>query len=236
MGRFVYCIFYIERKYIDNIQEQLDSSGFTDLKAIVPMVKVLRKSAKGKMIFVEEPVLFNYGFIKMPTELAYSRPFLRKVQKQIPGIHHWLKSNESLHPKKKRMRIDSSEDFDDFSLVATCPKSDVKRFVNLAKENNNYTMDDLVKLKPGNLVQLKGYPYEGMNAKVLYVDFEEKIVTLTIHTIKGLNMELRLPFDNVIYSVYRNYDADTIYASYLDKNPNDITQDSIDSILDRKQY
>lgn len=44
------------------------------------MVNVLKKTHKGKMQFEEIPILFNYGFIKMPSEFAYSRPFLNKLK------------------------------------------------------------------------------------------------------------------------------------------------------------
>ena len=93
--KFVYCIFYLEKKYYQNTQEQLQQSGFHRLKAIIPMVKILKKTIKGKMQFVEEPVLFNYGFIKMPSEFAYDRQFLNKVKKAVPGIHHWLKDTST---------------------------------------------------------------------------------------------------------------------------------------------
>ena len=234
--KYVYCIFYLEKKLYRGIKEQLQAAGYAQLKAIVPMVKVLKKTVKGKMVYEEEPILFNYGFIKMPTKFAFSRSFLNKVKKQIPGIHHWLKDTETLHPKKKKARIDNAEDFDDFSLVATCPRKDVRRFMKIAQENQNYSVDDLVKIQPGNFVQLTGYPYEGMSAKILAVDFEEREVTLSMHTLMGHSMEMKLPFDNVIYSVYKNYDPDVIYAPFLDKDPNSITEESIENLLNRKRY
>ena len=73
---YSYCIFYIERKYYQNINKELKEKGYKKVRAIIPTINVLKKTAKGKMIFEEVPILFNYGFIKMPTELAYSRPFL----------------------------------------------------------------------------------------------------------------------------------------------------------------
>ena len=117
---YVYCIFYIEKKYCFRINEELKEKGYKNIKAIIPMVNVLKKTHKGKMQFEEIPILFNYGFIKMPSEFAYSRPFLNKLKRNISGIRTWLKATETLHPRKKKVRIDNSEDFDDFSLVATC--------------------------------------------------------------------------------------------------------------------
>lgn len=67
------------------------------------MVNVLKKTHKGKMQFEEIPILFNYGFIKMPSEFAYSRPFLNKLKRNISGIRTWLKATETLHPRKKKL-------------------------------------------------------------------------------------------------------------------------------------
>ena len=124
--KYVYCIFYIERKFYHKINEELKAKGYNKIRAIVPEVRILKKAIKGKTYYEEVPVLFNYGFIKMPSEFAYDRQFLNKVKKSIPGIHHWLKDTHTLHPKKKRARIDNAEDWDDFSLVATCPRVDVR--------------------------------------------------------------------------------------------------------------
>ncbi len=234
--KFVYCIFYLEKKYFQNTQKQLQEAGFHKLKAIIPMVKILKKTIKGKMQFVEEPVLFNYGFIKMPSEFAYDRQFLNKVKKSVPGIHHWLRDTDTLHPKKKRRRIDNAEDWDDFSLVATCPRKDVRRFLKISRENQQYSLDDFVKVTPGTFVQLKGYPYDGMNATVKKVDHTTRTVELDMVTLMGGSLTLTLPFDNVIYSVYKDYDPDVIYASFLDMDMNQVTEEGIQKLLERKQY
>ena len=234
--KFVYCIFYLEKKYYQNTQEQLQQAGFHRLKAIIPMVKILKKTIKGKMQFVEEPVLFNYGFIKMPSEFAYDRQFLNKVKKAVPGILHWLKDTSTLHPKKKRRRIDNAEDWDDFSLVATCPRKDVRRFLKISRENQQYNLDDFVRVTPGTFVQLKGYPYEGMSAKVKKVDHNTRTIELDMVTLMGGSLILTLPFDNVIYSVYMDYDPDVIYASLLDRDMNQVTDEGIQNVLSSKQY
>ena len=115
-SKYVYTIFYLERKYFQTINQDLKDYGFEHVRAIIPTVKVLRKAIKGKLNFEEVPILFNYGFIKMPLEKAYSRPFLNKLKKKIPGIRSFLKDTQTIFPKKKRARIDNAEDFDDFLI------------------------------------------------------------------------------------------------------------------------
>ena len=106
--KYKYCIFYLNNDYWEDIQKQIDKSGYVKIKAIIPTVKTLVKTYKGKMIFTKTPLLFNYGFIKMPSECAFSRPFLNKLKKDVPGIHHWLKDTINLYSKK----INSQENFD----------------------------------------------------------------------------------------------------------------------------
>lgn len=228
---YSYCIFYIERKYSHRINQELKEKGYDQLKAIIPTVKVLKKTIKGKMVFEEVPVLFNYGFMRMPTEFAFSRPFLNKLKRNISGIRTWLKNTETMHQRKKKVRIDNSEDFDDFSLVATCSRKDVRRFKRMAKENKKFSVDDLMNVSIGDYIVLKGYPYEGIDATVLEVDYINKMVKMLLYPEMG-RMEIWLPFDNVIYSVYQNYDPDKLYANSQDYDPNEITSESIDRIMD----
>lgn len=228
---YSYCIFYIERKYSDRINQELKEKGYDQLKAIIPTVNVLKKTIKGKMVFEEVPVLFNYGFMRMPTEFAFSRPFLNKLKRNISGIRTWLKNTETMHQRKKKARIDNSEDFDDFSLVATCSRKDVRRFKRIAKENKKFSVDDLMNVSIGDYIVLKGYPYEGIDATVLEVDYINKMVKMLLYPEMG-RMEIWLPFDNIIYSVYQNYDPDKLYANSQDYDPNEITSESIDRIMD----
>lgn len=227
---YVYCIFYIEKKYCFRINEELKEKGYKNIKAIIPMVNVLKKTHKGKMQFEEIPILFNYGFIKMPSEFAYSRPFLNKLKRNISGIRTWLKATETLHPRKKKVRIDNSEDFDDFSLVATCSRKDVRRFKKLARENKKYSVEDMMNIHPGDYLVLKGYPYEGVDATVIDVDYNNRLVKLLLYPECG-KMELKLPFDNVLYSVYQNCDPDKLYANQQEFDPNKITSEAIDNIM-----
>ena len=232
----VYCIFYLEKSHYKGITNQLKKAGFTKMKAIIPTVKILKKTTKGKMCFIEEPLLFNYGFIKMPPEYAYNRQILNKVRRSVPGIHHWLKDTMVLHPRKKRSRIDNAEDFDDFSLVATCSRVQVRRYLKISRRNQQYSLSDFIKMVPGTFVQLRGYPYEGMNALVKKVDHSTRTIELEMVTLMGGKLNLTLPFDNVIYSVYYNYDPNTIQASFLDQNLDNITETKLHNLLVRKQY
>lgn len=230
----VYCIFYIERKFYKTINEELKAKGYTGIRAIVPEVKILKKAIKGKTYYEEVPVLFNYGFMRMPTELAYSRVFLRKLRKDITGIRTWLKSTQTMFPKKKKRRIDNAEDFDDFSMVATCSKAEVRRFRKIARANKKYSLEEIAKLKPNDYVVLNIYPYEGVEAIIKKVNKRDKTVTLNLYPRMG-SMEVTIPLDHVLYSIYHNYDPEALFINPLEVDPNRITSEGVEESYNNKR-
>ena len=205
----VYCICYLELKYFKTIQQELDQHGYK-AKAIIPTVKILKKVVKTKSIYEEVPILFNYGFIKMSSQDAYNRNYLNKIKNHITGIRGWVKSPESLHPKKKKRRIDNLEIFDDFSMVAA--------------------------LSIGEYLVLKGYPYDGIDATVLDINYNTKTVKLLLYPENG-RMELSLPFDNVINNVYSNFDPDDLLVNHSREYTLDtLTEERASKVLEYKQY
>lgn len=232
--KYVYCIFYIERKFYRTINDELKAKGYKGIRSIVPEVSVLKKAIKGKTYYEEVPVLFNYGFMRMPLELAYSRNFLKKLRREIAGIRTWLKSTQTMFPKKIKRRIDNADDFDDFSMVATCPKSEVKRFKKIARANKKYTLEDIAKLKTGDYVVLNIYPYEGVDAMIKKVNRGDRTVTLNLYPRMG-TMEVTIPLDHVLYSIYHNYDPETLFVSPLEIDPNRITSESVEESYNAKQ-
>ena len=103
----------------------------------------------------------------------------------------------------------------------------------MAKENKKFSVDDLMNVSIGDYIVLKGYPYEGIDATVLEVDYINKMVKMLLYPEMG-RMEIWLPFDNVIYSVYQNYDPDKLYANSQEFDPNQITCEQIDRVLNIK--
>ena len=230
-----YCIFYLEPKYYKDINEKLEELGLNrKVKAIIPVLQILKRNSRGKMLFENVPILFNYGFMKMPTELAYSRSFLNKLRKRIPGIKAWLKDTETLFSQKKRRRIDNAEDWDDFSKVATVPKKVVRRFIKLAKANKTYSVEELMSLKIGDYITLTNYPYEGVDATVLSIDYNEKMVEVVMYPEYG-KLITKLPFDDVFYTIYRDYNPDILIGQDKPFNPNTYTQDYLDRLKTLKR-
>lgn len=227
---YKWCIFHFDNKLYKNIANELLRKGYNDIKVYIPTLSLLKRRSKGKDIYEAVPMLFSYGFIRMPQEKAYSRYFLRKLKKDIPGIHSWVNSLEGMHPKKKRRRIDS-EEFDDFSKVATVEKSEIKRFRLIEKKNKVFSNDDIANTRIGSYITLRGYPFEGVEAIVDDISISSGQVSLTLYP-EGGKMKVKLPMANVIYSVYSRYDPD-------DMNPmdnQDVTEESLSSFFEKNTY
>lgn len=220
--QYVYCICRIDKKHWTTINSDLKCGGYKNIKAYIPTIRILKKSKNNRNFYIEVPLLFNYGFVRMSSTKAFDRQYLRKLKKDIPGILGWLKSLETMHPKKKRARIDNPEDFDDFSKVAIVSKEEVKYYKRVLKQNRVYTSEDIINLKLGSYVVLKGYPFEGIGATILEVNLNLKLVKVALYP-DSANIIVQIPMDNVFYSIYNDFDENKLMAS------NDFIQENIDS-------
>jgi hypothetical protein len=102
--------------------------------------------------------------------------------------------------------------FDDFSQVATVPKSEVKRLMTMSKNNQIYSADDITSLDIGSLITLHGYPYEGISATVLEINTANQSVKVQIcHDIVTLNIDL--DFAHIFYTPYRDMDPEHLLSN-----------------------
>lgn len=233
--RYMYCICRLDRKYWHSIDKDLKSRGYKNIRIIIPTVKILKKTKDGKNYYDEVPLLFNYGFVRMTSDKAYDRQFLIKLRKSIPGISGWLRSLETMHPRKKKARIDNAEDWDDFSIVATLSRKEVKYYKRLAKKNKIYSKDDISSLHPGDYITLRGYPIDGIGAVVKEVNLSTERISLCLYPDRS-SLEIQLPLDNVLYSIYGNYDEDLLLSPNLEKDITQIEDGEPDTLLEYKQY
>lgn len=214
---YTYAICRLDHKFWPYINQELKDRGYKHIRAIIPVVKVPLRSKAGHNDYKEVPLLFNYGFIRMTTEKAFNRQFLRKLKIQIPGITGWVHNTVTMHPRKQRKRIDNAEDWDDFSQVATVKKSDIKFYRRMARSKNIYSKADVINLKIGEYITLHGYPFEGMGAQVLDINLTTKYISLGIPMGKG-NIEVQMPLDQVLYSIYNDFNEEEFINKSENKN------------------
>ena len=207
---YVYTICRIDTKDWRNINHELVEHGYKDIKCFVPTLTMVKKTYRGQKKEVEEvPMLFNYGFIRMRSEVAYNRNFLFHLKREIPGIVSFLKSLDSMHVKKKRRRVDNAEDWDDFSKVATVTKKEFRHYMRLSRANQVFSLDDVM-VNVGDFVVMRGYPLDGMPAKVLDFNYPNKTAIVEIYPGEGSVLSMQIPLENILYSPYEHYQEDLL--------------------------
>lgn len=232
---YVYCIFRLDRKFYKRINKDLISRGYKHVKAIVPTISVLKKSRKGKNEYEDVPLLFNYGFIRMKSDKAFDRYYLNKMKRDIPGILSFMKSLDH-KPKRKRLRIDNAEDFDDYSVVATISRDEVIRYKHMAKANKIYSVDDITRVGIGDYVILRGYPFEGIPAILLESNLNTKKMLVKLYPETDGNLEIEVPMENVLYSAYHESDEYKLYSTDFEKDISQIPDGSTEELLMNRQY
>ena len=205
------------------------------MKAIVPTISVLKKSRKGKNEYEDVPLLFNYGFIKMKPEKAFDRYYLNKLKKDIPGILSFMKSLD-YRPKRKRLRVDNAEDFDDYSVVATISKEEVKKYRRMSRANKIFSVSDITRVAIGDYVVLRGYPFEGIPAVILESNLTTKMMLVKLYPEMDGSLEIEVPMENVLYSVYHESDEYKMYSADYEVDLSQIPDGSTEEILMNKQY
>lgn len=205
VGRFyVYVICRVDIEYFQDINEDLKKHGYEHIRAIVPSIEILKHVKGGKRVYEHIPLLFNYGFVKMFNSLAHDRVKLDEIRRTIPGIHSWVKSTQTLHPKRHIKRTDNKLDFDDFSQVAMVTKAEVERLNTIAKQK--YTHTNLPDIEIGDMVTLRCYPYEGMDAVILDLNLLAQTARVELFPGNVSLMIIDVPIDTVLYSIYQNHD------------------------------
>lgn len=214
-GESVWCICHVDDKLYTTIQDEIKLANYSNIKVYIPTISVLKKRTKGKDIYEDVPMLFSYGFIRMYKEQAFSRVFLHKLKRAIPGIHSWVKSPESMHPKKIKSRVQNAEDWDDFSIIATITPKELRRFKRLSKQNKVYSKYDIAQLSIGDYIVLKGYPFEGVQATIMEINLNTEQVKVKVFP-EGGEIEKWLPFENVIYSIYLDFDPNKLSPEHME--------------------
>lgn len=200
----IWAVAYINRKFIDTVEEEIELYDY-DVEAYIPTVKVLTKKFKGKNLFEFVPLLFNYGFFKVSHNDACNPDFLMTLRHRITCIYAWVKDPAALVDSDPRLNI-SNENFDNaIPRAAIATDEEVAAMVDASDANSIFTQEDLKRIQPGEYIVLEGYPFEGMPAEIIKIDHNKKEVTVKL-LIDQISKNMRVSFDNVFYSIYKNYD------------------------------
>lgn len=235
VAHYSYCVFYLEEKYYKDINKDLKDNGYKHVKAIIPTVKFIdHQSSRGRYVDVEVPILFNYGFMRVPTDKVFNRQYMTKLRRSIPGIRGWLKNTEPLHRSRgKKPRIDNLDVFDDFSQIARVSKKEVKRFLDISKENSRLKFEDITAIHVDDFITLRHYPYIGVDAIIKDIDWENQRVKLLTYP-QTYRITSWLPMELVIYSVYEDFDPRKLISDQQKGDLSRLTNEQLTRIPNKK--
>lgn len=200
----VWCVAYINREKLELVEKELQRYGYK-IEAYIPTVKVLKKKFKNKDVYEDTPLLFNYGFFRLKFKDACNPDFLMELRTRITCIYAWVKDPVNNLSKLGKLRMDNGNFIKAMPASAICTDQEVADLIKEAEKSSIFSADELKRLKKGDHITLKGYPFDNMPAEILSINKNSKKVRVKLDT-EGLFNEVTLDFENVFYTVYQGYD------------------------------
>lgn len=224
---YVWAIAYIHREHLSRAGYELEHYHYDEsgIEAYIPTVRLIRKKFKGKNQFEMIPLLFNYGFFKIPLDKACDPNWLMEFKKRITCIYGWVKDTSSIKTINPRLNInntgyhDAIKDMDmlteeqlaaklrAFVHCGIATNKEVQSMKDSAETISIFNEDDLKQITIGDFITLKGYPFDGLTAEVLEINSEKQYIKVNLG-IDSIMREIQVSFENVIYTIYSGFDPD----------------------------
>jgi transcription antitermination factor NusG len=200
---FAWVIAYIDSAHLETVSQQLaKNQEYAEVEAYIPTIKILKKQFKGKEQFDEVPLLFNYGFFKIPRKYAIHAAYLEDMQKNISAIFGWVKDPAKALKSKKLREEFPDKDRDLRIPAATATSQDIADLIKASLNIGAHNSEDLSLIKPGDIITLRGYPFDGVEAEFVEMDEKRKKVKVKISALWGKQVEVA--FDNVFFTIYHS--------------------------------
>lgn len=249
-NEFVWIVAYIDSKFLKHTEKELKKyPEYKLVEAYIPTVKILKKTFKKENFFEEVPLLFNYGFFKVPRKYAIYKDYLDQMQKNISCIYGWVRDAANTIEEKPVLRVDGKSVYDkrkigklnkkkktikfeaepeDIYPFATASSEDISRLIRDTKGIGAHDSGEIELLVPGSIITLRGYPFEGVQAEVVEVDHKKKKVNVKIHIIDQMR-EVKVSFDNVFFTIYhsKNHDDSLQATNSIDEMKSKKTFDKL---------
>lgn len=228
--KYAWVIAYVDVNHIKNVEIDLQKDKeYGDITAYIPTVKVLKKVFKGDSSFEEIPLLFNYGFFYIPISKARQKLFLDALKQDISCIFAWVQDPAKTIKVKPDLYDNNICIYtDDHVAYATASSQEIADLVEMARESTIFSAAELEKLKVGDVITLRGYPWDGMDATILSIDIPKKKVNVSLLLFQQMK-EIQVSFDSVFFTMYRedNYNSEALSKESMDSIKNQYQKDRI---------
>ena len=198
----VWVVCYVNLSKLDRLDKDLKANTLhEDVKVFIPKVKVFKKKYKQKNIFEEHPLLFNYGFVNVPRYFLNNPEFLYNLKKEVHAIYGWVKD-----PSIEIQQIATLHD-EDYELpenpagLSLATEEEIIRLADQQDTGESYSESEIEELEVGQVIQLKHWPWEGIDAKITKIDKVKRKVTVEL-LISSTISKATLTFDQIFYTIY----------------------------------
>lgn len=203
---FAWLVAFIDSEHIHKVEKELAKyPEYSEVEAYIPTVRVLKKTIKKKPEFEEVPLLFNYGFFKVPRRFAIHPNFLENMKQDISCIYSWVKDPAKI--VKNSLKKPPFSKSDSSISVATATSDEISRLIRDTFDYSAHSADDLDRLNAGDYIILRGYPFEGMEAQIVEIDPKKETIRVILRMMNA-NREVTVHFDNVFFTTYHNKNYD----------------------------
>lgn len=208
--KYVWAIAYINKDYVNRVNDDLVKNKLSAIEVYIPTIRLLKKQFKNKNEYEYLPLLFNYGFFKLPYDKVCNPEFLRGLKERIPAIYAWVK-DKSKKPPGIKSHEEEKEGYigglkklkkpELFTDIAIAKESEIEGLRIIAK-NQSVFSDHLVdKLKVGLYITLKGYPYDDMPGEIVHINKTDRKVKVRL-LLETMIAEVIVSFENIFYTIY----------------------------------
>jgi|TARA_R110000803_G_scaffold48460_1_gene100666 transcription antitermination factor NusG len=182
-----------------------------DITIKIPMVKVLKKKFKGKEHYDEVPLMLNYGFVRVPKDKITNPEYFTDLRHKVSCIVGFPKVLGEKTP-----------------TIATATIREVNRVMKMGKKLSIYTghdfntlggrdtirklyephINDMGEFEDGKIINLKGYPFDGVDAQVCKIKFNKEEVDVLLQMGFGdeiVAKPVTISFHNLFYTIYDNH-------------------------------
>lgn len=219
---FCWVVAYIDSSFLKHVERDLGKfPEYEDVEAFIPTVKILKKTFKKENFFEEVPLLFNYGFFKIPRKFGIYKDWLDNMKRNISCIYGWVPDPQKVIETKPKLRSDGKpmQYYDSDVPVATATSYEISELLKASVNIGAHSADELDLINIGDMIILRGYPWENLPATLLEIDHKKQKVKVRIDTgIFKQSKEVSVSFDNVFFTIYhnKNYFPDVLSNNSID--------------------
>jgi len=227
----IWCIAYVTTKYVDLAERDLNHNMFQHIEVFIPTVKILKKTFKGQQEFDEIPLLFNYGFFKMPAKLASNPDYLAELRDKVSCIYGWVKDPLTVFRSKPILRPKNDFEYGGGDVgIAMATDEEIAALAKSQELVSIYSSDDLDSVTEGSIITLHGYPFDNIDAEVLEIRTKKQEVRVRL-LLEQVMSEVTVSFDNVFYTIYQGgYDESRLKEKSLEEMESN-TRTNIDKLM-----